>query len=271
MNNLSTGMAASSVLGQPNLTTGGSRPAAANVTVDPENLIYDPVNQDLFVQDDTFNRILIFNVASITPSEDAVAVIGQPDFSTTDYSCNPSQTSLCDSEGINDAFDPVNRRLFLSDSGNERVLTFDFVKITTPAGALSGGNIGTAYHQTFQASNAQGSLSFRLVSGNLPPGITLDAATGTLGGTPTTAGTYTFEIAADDDNGPIGIFTHDPSYTVTVGPPSISAPNTGLAISGGGNPALTFAGSLGVAALAIFISSRYRRNSLARRSDKSLQ
>jgi hypothetical protein len=39
-------------------------------------------------------------------------------------------------------------------------------------------------------------LTFTLVSGSLPPGMTLDSATGLITGTPTTPGTYTFKIRA---------------------------------------------------------------------------
>jgi hypothetical protein len=40
------------------------------------------------------------------------------------------------------------------------------------------------------------SLTFELASGTLPPGVTLNGATGVLSGTPNTPGTYNFTIRA---------------------------------------------------------------------------
>jgi len=217
MNNLATGMAASYALGQPDLQTGGIRSPAANVIANPEDLIYDSTDQELFVQDDTYNRILVFDVSSITDNENAIAVLGQPDFTSDDYSCATSQTDMCDAEGVDDSFDPVNHRLYLSDAGDDRILIFNFVNITTPAGLLKSATAGTSYSQTFQTTNSQGTVTFAVTGGSLPPGLNLNASNGVINGTPTTSGTYTFEITAYDNNGTVGTFEDDPSYTITVG------------------------------------------------------
>ena len=224
LNNLATGMAASFELGQPDLNTGGDLSPAANVINSPEDVIYDPANQQLFVQDDEYNRILVFDVASVSNFENAVAVIGQPNFTSDDYSCNPSQTDQCDAEGVNDAFDPVNNRLYLSDADDDRVLVFNFINVTTPAGSLKTATAGTSYSQAFQTINSQGTVSFAGTSGSLPPGLSLNTTTGVISGTPTTTGTYTFELTAYDNNGAIGTFEDDPSYSITVNP---SIPDTG--------------------------------------------
>src|SRR5262249_25958473 len=61
--------------------------------------------------------------------------------------------------------------------------------------SLPNGTVGTAYSQTITASPAGGNYSYA-VSGNLPPGLNLNPATGVLSGTPTTNGTFTFTITA---------------------------------------------------------------------------
>ncbi|HEU0123712.1 MAG TPA: putative Ig domain-containing protein, partial [Bryobacteraceae bacterium] len=64
---------------------------------------------------------------------------------------------------------------------------------------LTSGRINTAYTQTFTAAPASGAVNWILLSGAFPPGLTLTAATGTLAGTPTTPGSYTFTVQATDN------------------------------------------------------------------------
>jgi hypothetical protein len=58
--------------------------------------------------------------------------------------------------------------------------------------------VGTAYAYNLQASSGTGSLTWKLESGTLPPGLQLDAATGLLSGTPTQPGTYDFTASVAD-------------------------------------------------------------------------
>lgn len=79
---------------------------------------------------------------------------------------------------------------------------------------------GVAYSQTISAAGGGGGYSFTSPSGTMPPGLTL-AADGTLSGTSSTPGTYTFTVRATDSVGCTG----ERSYTLTVG--TLTAP-TGL-------------------------------------------
>jgi hypothetical protein len=82
----------------------------------------------------------------------------------------------------------------------------------TPAGALTAGQVGAAWRPvTLTATNGTAPYSFALASGALPPGLTL-ASTGTLSGTPTAAGDFTFSIRATDTYGATGSAT----YTLAV-------------------------------------------------------
>ncbi len=89
--------------------------------------------------------------------------------------------------------------------------------ITITPATLPGGTAGTAYNQTLTASGGAGSYTFSLASGNLPVGVAL-SSTGTLIGTPTTAGPFNFTITATDANH----FTGSQAYTVTIGAPTIT-------------------------------------------------
>jgi len=60
--------------------------------------------------------------------------------------------------------------------------------------------VGTAYSATYVVVNGKSSYKFTLISGSLPPGLTLNTTTGVISGTPITAGTYTFTATVVDGN-----------------------------------------------------------------------
>ena len=64
--------------------------------------------------------------------------------------------------------------------------------------ALVNGLTFVPYSQTLTASGGTGSYTFSLVSGSLPPGLTMNG--NMITGTPTAAGASTFTIRADDDS-----------------------------------------------------------------------
>lgn len=64
----------------------------------------------------------------------------------------------------------------------------------TSSSPLPAGIVGTAYGQTLGVSGGQAPYSWSVASGNLPPGISLNASSGALSGTPTTAGTFVFSV-----------------------------------------------------------------------------
>lgn len=63
-----------------------------------------------------------------------------------------------------------------------------------------------------------------IASGSLPPGLSLNTATGEITGTPTTAGTYTFAISASNLCDTV---TTD-SYTIVISCESLNITTTSL-------------------------------------------
>lgn len=91
----------------------------------------------------------------------------------------------------------------------------------TPASGALNGTAATAYTQTFAASG--GSASFTYVqSGTLPTGVTFDASTAKLSGTPRQAGSFPITVTATDHSTGIGPFSVTGSYTLTIAAPTLA-------------------------------------------------
>lgn len=124
------------VLGQADFisssTNRGGDPTSSTLNL-PSDLVYDATNNRLFVSEYSNNRVLVFDVASITDGEPAVNVLGQADFSHNSPN-RGSAAGVTIQDGLYTptylAYDNVNSRLFVSDYGNNRVLVFDIASIT---------------------------------------------------------------------------------------------------------------------------------------------
>lgn len=69
------------------------------------------------------------------------------------------------------------------------------IPLAITTASLPGGTNGVAYSQTL-ASNGGAAVTWSISAGTLPAGLTLNAATGAITGTPTTAGTSNFTVKA---------------------------------------------------------------------------
>ncbi|WP_370149027.1 putative Ig domain-containing protein [Streptacidiphilus sp. EB129] len=82
--------------------------------------------------------------------------------------------------------------------------------------------VGAAYSDTLTATGGAAPYGWSVKTGTVPTGITLNASTGVLAGTPTTAGTFTFTVQATDSKSQTA--TEATSVTVAAGPLAISVP-----------------------------------------------
>src|SRR5665213_3453441 len=207
---IANGKNASYVLGQSAFTSNTSA-TTQNGLNDPEGLDFVATNQRLFVSDRHNNRVLVFDVATstIANGENASYVLGQSDFVSSVAAT--TQNGLDFPLGL--AYDPTNNHLFVEDDTNNRILQYDFIKITTPS--LSSGTQGGAYSQKVDTASAQGTVSYAFASGSLPSGLSLNPSSGAISGMPTAPGSSAFTIEADDGF-PTGNFFDQASYTVSI-------------------------------------------------------
>jgi hypothetical protein len=80
-------------------------------------------------------------------------------------------------------------------------LTVNPPPLITRNSPLPTGTVGVAYSQTQSVSGGTPPYTWTVTAGTLPAGLTLNPATGQIGGTPTTAGTSTFTLQVKDVNG----------------------------------------------------------------------
>ncbi len=86
--------------------------------------------------------------------------------------------------------------------------------------SLPAGTVNTAYNQVVTASPA-GTYGYSVTSGSLPAGLSLNATTGAITGTPTTQGTSNFIITAIS----LGPCSGSQTYSIIINPPANTAPS----------------------------------------------
>lgn len=123
--------------------------------------------------------------------------------------------------------------------------------ITIAPTTIPSATVATAYSQTLTASGGTAPYTLAVISGALPAGLTLSAS-GTLSGTPTASGSFSFTVAATDATAATGTR----AYTLTVAPPTLTlAPPTVPAATENTSYNQTVSASGGVAPYTYVISS----------------
>src|SRR3989344_3804853 len=206
---ITNGMAASYVLGQTSFTSSVSARTQSGLS-DPTSLAYDSASDLLYVGQYTNGRVSVFDVSSITNGENAIAVIGASSFTTSGAATTQGGTNR--PYGL--ALDATRHRLYVVNYNSNRVTIYDLPTITSAS--LPSTATGDEYYQTINTSSTQGTtVSLSITSGTLPAGLFTEGSH--FSGGPTSAGTYTFSLRAEDNNGAIGSFYSLPvSYTITV-------------------------------------------------------
>ena len=235
------------IMGGGTRQTEGSTPL--NVDLSPDRVAVDG-RGDLVVSDDGSERIWVLAGKSGTlwgqsmTAGDAYSVAGG-NTSCASYTASGAATSayLCDPAGV--VVDPTGDIDVASPEINRIFTIGNALAVTTTS--LPGGTVGTSYSEGLTAVGGPTPFDWTITTGALPPGLDLNSA-GTISGTPTAGGLYSFTVEATDSDSPAQSATQALSIAVRPYATSIitTAAGNGDATSttstGGSSPTATGVG-----------------------------
>jgi len=137
-----------------------------------------------------------------------------------------SNTSGCVLSGTPTAAGNYSYTIAVSDSGGVSQLSRTYqvqvqAPLTITSTTLPAGTAGTPYSATLAASGGVPPYTWSLNAGSLPPGLNL-ASNGQISGTPTTAGTFTFNVRVTDSAVQVFAPVPGPRSATTTGNVSIT-------------------------------------------------
>lgn len=135
-------------------------------------------------------------------------VAGLPDGATASFSPNPVNdlaglTSLL-SVTVPAAVVPATYGLAITGTSGTLSKTASVTLVKTPTAlaftttSLPAGTVNGPYSATVKSTGGASPYTWKIVSGALPPGLTLGASTGTISGLPTKPGNYSFTVSVSD-------------------------------------------------------------------------
>lgn len=176
----------------PNCLVKQPGPLAITTTALPPGTVGDAYNQTLAASGGVPGYVWDLNAGSNTLPDGltlnpAGVISGTP---TTDGT-KTITVKVTDSTGVT-----TTKEFALAITGP----TVPPLSITTTT--LPAGTVGTAYNAVLAATGGSGTKSWNISSGNLPAGLSLNAATGVISGTPTAAGSSILTVRVQDSGTP---------------------------------------------------------------------
>ena len=110
----------------------------------------------------------------------------------------------------------------LGSVSGSTTLTVQTAPLAITTTSLTNGTVNAAYSATLAASGGTLPYTWSIASGGLPTGLTLNAASGAITGTPTTAGVSNFTAQVSDASSPVQTATKALSITIAAVPTTVS-------------------------------------------------
>jgi len=201
----------------------GTQPAGTTLQLILSKLYPVPIQQNCQLTLHVQNVVLasipnpVFEPASQLPDPE----LANPSTKNATFSLGPGDTgivtlrgnlgSLADMEDLVSKVTPV---IVSHASNTGAVIPPATLAITTASGALPGGVAGTNYAATLTVFGGIGTRNWVVSSGTLPPGLSLDAASGTISGTPRTTGLFSFVAKVADSASPPSVAVRALNITI---------------------------------------------------------
>ncbi len=163
---IANGESPTNVLGQPDISSPSSATTQSGLS-SPYGLAYAAGTQYLYVAALGSNRVVVYDVASITDGENAINVLGQSTFTAS--TAATTQAGMNAPYGV--AYDSADSYLFVAQSTGNRVTVYDVASIADGENAIN--VLGQATFTTSTVGNTQTGM-------NAPRGITYDTTSSTL-------------------------------------------------------------------------------------------
>jgi PKD repeat protein len=128
----------------------------------------------------------------------------------------------------------------LSNVSGSTLLTVQATPLQLTTTSLTGGFVNTAYSATLNASGGTMPYTWSISSGALPAGLTLNSGTGSIAGTPTTAGLFNFTALVTDSANPAQSISRPLSINITAAAPITGWPANAVPseVDAGAHPAV---------------------------------
>jgi hypothetical protein len=137
-------------------------------------------------------------------------------------------------------FAEITALTFPGDATDHPAAAAPTITTTSP---LTSGTVGTAYNQTLVATGGTTPYSWLVTVGTLPAGLSLNATTGVISGTPTTTGTSNFTVQVTGGGSSMMAFSLTINAVPDTTPPTVSSTvpdNTATGVAVGTSITATF-------------------------------
>ena len=142
---------------------------------------------------------------------DIVGFNDNPSYDLGDFNTNDNVQSAIPASGVVPSYTTASPEFTMMESIGYAA------KLTLTATASSTTQVGQSYSQTNVASYGTPSYTYSLSAGALPAGTSLNTSTGTVSGTPTTSGPFSYTIEVTDSSSPPQTATQVSSGTIAPG------------------------------------------------------